>query len=60
MAQRWKQAPPGSSWGEFGPNDQRGRMNLVTPEKVLQGIAEVKEGRTFCLSLPLDVPGGAS
>jgi kynurenine formamidase len=34
-------------------------MNLVTREKVMQGIAEVKEGRTFCLSLPLDYPGGA-
>ena len=33
-------------------------MNYVTREKVLQGIAEVKEGRTFCLSLPLDYPGG--
>jgi kynurenine formamidase len=58
MAQRWVHAPAGSHWGEFGPDDQRGRMNLVTPEKVLQGIAEVKLGRTFCLSLPLDVPGG--
>ena len=28
------------------------------PEKVLQGIAKVREGRTFCLSLPLDYPGG--
>jgi len=55
---RWKNKPPGSNWGEFGPDDQRGRMNLVTREKVLQGIAEVKEGRTFCLSLPLDYPGG--
>ena len=35
-----------------------GRLNLVTPEKVLQGIAEVKIGKTFCLSLPLDYPGG--
>lgn len=60
MAQRWIYAPPGSRWGEFGPDDQRGRMNLVTPQKVLQGIAEVHEGRTFCLSLPLDVPGGQS
>ena len=34
-------------------------MNYVTRDKVLQGIAEVKEGRTFCLSLPLDYPGGA-
>jgi kynurenine formamidase len=55
---RWKHKPPGSNWGEFGPDDQRGRMNLVTREKVLQGVAEVKEGITFCLSLPLDYPGG--
>ncbi len=58
MAQRWKHKPPNSNWGEFGPDDQRGRMNYVTREKVLQGVAEVKEGRTFCLSLPLDYPGG--
>lgn len=58
MAQRWVHAPPGSHWGEFGPDDQRGRMNLVTPAKVREGIAEVHEGLTFCLSLPLDVPGG--
>ena len=51
MAQRWKQKPPGSNWGEFGPDDQRGRMNYVTREKVRQGIA-------FALSLPLDYPGG--
>ena len=59
MNARWKQKPPGSNWGEFGPDDQRGRMNLVTRDKVLQGIAEVKEGITFCLSLPLDYPGGS-
>jgi hypothetical protein len=55
---RWKNRPEGSNWGEFGPDDQRGRMNLVTREKVLQGVAEVKEGISFCLSLPLDYPGG--
>jgi hypothetical protein len=59
MNPRWKHRPPSSNWGEFGPDDQRGRMNLVTREKVLQGIAEVKEGITFCLSLPLDYPGGS-
>ena len=57
--QRWKQRPEGSNWGEFGLDDQRGRMNWVTREKVLQGVAEVKEGITFCLSLPLDYPGGS-
>lgn len=58
MSRRWVHAPEGSHWGEFGPDDQRGRMNLVTSGKVLQGIAAVKHGRSFCLSLPLDVPGG--
>ncbi|MGR3454145.1 cyclase family protein [Pseudooceanicola sp.] len=55
---RWKLKPKGSNWGEFGEDDQLGRLNLITPEKVRQGIAEVREGRTFCLSLPLDRPGG--
>ena len=52
-------ARDGSTWGDWGPDDERGRLNLLTPEKVLQGIAEVKTGKTFCLSLPLDYPGGA-
>src|SRR6266571_3551236 len=60
MNKRWKNRPQGSNWGEFGPHDQRGRMNLVTREKVLQGVAEVKEGASFCLSLPLDYPGGSA
>src|SRR5688572_29262048 len=55
---RWRRRPEGSNWGEFGPDDECGRLNLITPEKVLQGIAEVREGRSFCLSLPLDYPGG--
>lgn len=57
---RWKQSPPGSHWGEFGDDDQLGRMNLVDKAKLLQGLAEVQEGLTFCLSLPLDYPGGAA
>lgn len=55
---RWKNRPPGSNWGDFGPDDQCGRMNLLTPEKVLQGIKEVQAGVSFNLSLPLDFPGG--
>ncbi len=58
VARRWKRRPEGSTWGEFGPNDQLGRLNLLTPEKVKQGISEVREGIAFCLSLPLDYPGG--
>jgi len=49
---RWSRRPAGSTWGDFGADDERGRLNLLTPEKVLQGIAEVKVGKAFCLSLP--------
>ncbi len=59
MNPRWTHRPPGSTWGDFGPDDELGRLNLLTREKVLQGVAEVREGRTFCLSLPLDYPGGS-
>lgn len=59
MTRRWRQRPEGSNWGEFGDDDQLGRLNWVTPEKVRAGAAEVKEGLTFCLSLPLDRPGGS-
>jgi kynurenine formamidase len=55
---RWKERPENSTWGDYGPDDQLGRMNELTPEKVKQGVAEVKEGKTFCLSMPLDYPGG--
>src|SRR5438876_4775038 len=39
---RWKRRPEGSTWGDFGPDDQLGRLNLLTPEKVKQGVAEVR------------------
>jgi kynurenine formamidase len=60
MTKRWKHRPEGSTWGDWGDDDELGRINLLTAEKVLQGISEVREGRTFCLSLPLDLPGGTA
>jgi hypothetical protein len=35
-SRRWKQRPQGSTWGDFGEDDQLGRLNLLTPEKVRQ------------------------
>ena len=58
MPRRWRARPEHSNWGDFGPDDQLGRVNLIDRQKVLQGIAEVREGRVFCLSMPLDFPGG--
>jgi kynurenine formamidase len=60
VSTRWKQRPAGSTWGDFGDDDELGRINLVTSEKVLAGISEVEAGITFCLSLPLDYPGGTA
>jgi hypothetical protein len=58
MARRWRNRPDGSNWGDFGPDDELGRLNLLTDARRLAAIAEVKEGKAFCLSLPLDLPGG--
>jgi kynurenine formamidase len=55
---RWTRRPPGSNWGDFGEEDQLGRMNLLTPQRVLEAVREVRVGKTFCLSMPLDLPGG--
>jgi kynurenine formamidase len=59
MTQRWSVRPEGSNWGDFGPDDQLGRINLLTPERVRAAAREIREGITFCLSLPLDRPGGS-
>ncbi|UOA33664.1 hypothetical protein DSM110093_03760 (plasmid) [Sulfitobacter sp. DSM 110093] len=58
-AGRWINRPDGSNWGEFGPDDERGRLNLLTSERTRQAAQEIQEGRSFCLSLPLDYPGGS-
>lgn len=57
-SRRWRRRPPQSNWGDFGADDQLGRLNLITPECVLRAAREVRTGQSFCLSLPLDLPGG--
>lgn len=53
---RWLHRPEGSNWGDFGEDDQIGRMNLITPERRLAAVREVREGIAFVLGLPLDLP----
>jgi kynurenine formamidase len=57
---RFKRRPSGSNWGDFGPDDQRGRLNLLTPQRRKIGLSHAVEGITFTLSLPLDYPGGSA
>lgn len=54
---RWNRRPSGSNWGDFGPDDELGRLNLLGPATLRTAIDEVRVGTSFCLSLPLDFPG---
>ncbi len=33
-----------NNWGRWGPNDERGTLNLITPEKRVQAASLVHEG----------------
>ncbi|WP_373083485.1 cyclase family protein [Zhongshania sp.] len=55
---KWLCQPQGAKWGEFGENDQIGRMNLINPRRRRRALAEAVEGQVFLLSLPLDYPKG--
>jgi kynurenine formamidase len=60
MTKRWQRRPDGSTWGDWGEDDELGRINLIGSEQVLAGVREVQAGLSFCLSLPLDLPGGTA
>lgn len=47
-------------WDDLAPGDRIGRLALLDEAAALRGVAEVREGLTFCLSLPQDYPGGDS
>jgi kynurenine formamidase len=43
-----------SNWGRWGKDDQRGTLNLITPEKRKQALKMVKDGVTISLAHTLD------
>ena len=46
-----------SNWGRWGPDDQLGAPNLITPAKTQQAIATVKEGVTISMSRTIRFEG---
>ncbi|GAA5054520.1 kynurenine formamidase [Thermocatellispora tengchongensis] len=42
-----------NNWGRFGPDDQRGTLNLLTPEVVLRALAAATTGRVLSLAMPI-------
>ncbi|WP_344417730.1 cyclase family protein [Pseudonocardia ailaonensis] len=51
-------APAGSSWYVFGPDDELGTVNFATPERVAAAARGIRRGATFNLDLPLDMFAG--
>ena len=43
-----------SNWGRWGPDDERGALNYLTPERVAEAAGLVRSGRTVSLSRPLN------
>jgi hypothetical protein len=46
-----KDGPPFNAWGLYGPDDELGRLNLITPESTLRGAKAVRRG--VCINLKL-------
>jgi kynurenine formamidase len=46
-----------SNWGRWGPDDEVGTLNLVTPEHIRAAAAEVRSGTVFQLSIPVGRDG---
>jgi kynurenine formamidase len=45
------------NWGRWGPEDQRGTLNFITPEKLVTAAGLVKKGKVFSLGIPFDAAG---
>ena len=39
-----------SNWGRWGPEDDAGTLNLITPEKTLAALSVARRGRTVPLA----------
>ncbi len=42
------------NWGRWGPNDERGTLNYITPEKVREAAALVRYGRVYDLGMRVE------
>jgi kynurenine formamidase len=46
-----------NNWGRWGPDDERGTLNLITTDTVRAGVAEARDGRRFPLAIPMSQDG---
>ncbi len=45
------------NWGRWGPDDQVGTINFITPEKIIQSGQLIRKGKIFSLAIPFDQAG---
>ncbi|MGC2168241.1 MAG: cyclase family protein [Acidimicrobiales bacterium] len=45
------------NWGRWGPEDQKGTVNHITPERLVAAAKLVRTGQIFDLGIPLDSDG---
>lgn len=45
------------NWGRWGPEDERGTVNLITPERLVAAAQLVRKGKIFDLGIPMDAQG---
>ena len=46
------------NWGRWGPDDQLGTINLITPERVAAAAALVRSGRRVSMAIPINTVAG--
>lgn len=47
-----------SNWGRWGPNDDRGTLNYISPSKIRAAAALVRSGRSVSLTIPINKVAG--
>jgi kynurenine formamidase len=46
------------NWGKWGPDDDRGTLNYITPKHVAKASSLVKSGRTVSMAIPINKVAG--
>src|SRR3972149_6502172 len=46
-----------SNWGRWGPHDEIGTLNYVTPQDIIDAARLVRKGKAFSLALNFDRNG---
>lgn len=55
-----KNGPPGNAWGLYGPNDELGALNMITPSAVKAAAQEIQTGDRVSLDWYLNLPSHPS